>query len=155
MAVRLSQEAVQDGFAGSDQANSWAHGWVGYQAVTVAQTIPDSETDVTNLTVAPTLVAGRRYKITAKVRVSPNASPIIIFGSLYAAAVVLDSDQVRSATAGQIMRLDLLGVFDAVADGAVTFKVTGQSTTPGQTFDANGSASDKSVILVEDVGATT
>jgi len=154
MAVRAPAVAASGARANAADVNQWSHGWVGYQPVTVAQNIPDSETNVTNLLVTPTLVAGRRYKVSARLRLNPNAAPIDCSALLYADAVLLGASTVRAAVSPQVLHLQLLAVFDAAASGAVTFKVTGQCTTPGQSYAANGNADDKSIILVEDVGTT-
>ena len=161
MAVRASVEAIQNGRAYAADVNSWAHGWVAWRTRDFGGNVPITEaageTEITTLTVTPTLVAGRRYKITGQVRfgmapVSPDT--ILSQLKLYADATLIDSHSLYILALTDDHRVNVCGLYLAAADGAVTFKMTATCFTAAHQFVLNNTAFTPGLMLVEDIGTT-
>lgn len=139
----------------ASEVNEAAKGWVGWvQKIANQAGLGTIETDITSLTVSPTCVEGRQYRITGQFRITPNNDPMEVLGRLYIGATQIDSDQRRSTVVGQNLKLTFQAVYDCPigAGGVKVFKITGQSQTGSTTYDVNNSSITPGVLLVEDIG---
>ena len=157
MATRNPNVAVAGTKALAADANSWAKGWVAWRTRDFGGNVPITEaageTEITTLTVTPTLVAGRRYKITGQVRFDPaTAAPIQTVLKLYAGALQIDSHTWITHTGDTDGRMSVCAVLLAASSAAMTFKMTAHCVTAASQFNLNNTAYTLGIMLIEDIG---
>lgn len=128
-------------------------GVLGYAQVVASQgSFTSTELDITGLSVAVTVAAGRRIRITAMVEffadtVSHRAGVYIKEGATY---LHRGDVHLPIANGGGVL---MTSVVLTPSAGAHTYKLSGQRTTGGGTVTMFAAAERPAYILVEDIGS--
>lgn len=131
-----------------------AGGQLGYAEVTANQTGITSETDLTGLSVAVTVGANRRIKITGQGHVTPQTSVGTCVGRIKEGATNLG--RWAGADGGTPIGNSSLEIGSAIltpSAGSHTYKLTLQKFTGGNTVDLTAATGLPAFILVEDIGS--
>jgi hypothetical protein len=136
------------------QPATTARGSVGYASSTTAYSTTTTNTDI-GLTVTVTLVAGRRYKITAYVPHSMGQQTVALFNLLEGANTI--SQWINNnafASTGVTAAAIPMAIQTGLSAGSHTFKVQGSYSTGGGGYATaiNGGSANPAWILVEDIG---
>lgn len=139
-----------------DSASQWRLPWAlpwGFQAnasVTTGQTgIGNTMTDITGLTVSPTLVGNRWYKIIFQITFAQTVSAGQTVWRLLAGGTEI-GNCAFSAAIGQFFDASLTIVTQSLAAGSTTIKV--QATTSAGSLQTSVASTDPGQITVEDMG---
>ena len=145
---------VADEVVTATKMNDLPKGILGY-ATGADQTGMTTEVDLTGLSVAVTVAAGRRLKLTAYVSTSPSAaSAHIITLRIKEGATVLQLAHVSTALATQTGLTAIATITPSA--GAHTYKATLQRTSGAGTIDVQSGglpADAVAFLLVEDLGS--
>jgi hypothetical protein len=134
--------------------NQLPKGILGYAQATATQaSIGTSDTDLTGLSVAVTLVAGRRLKVTAYVKVTAGAIGRTFARVAESTTELQMSTVSHHASGASGQQQHTVTAIITPSAGAHTYKATlrGESAT----CSAVGAATAPIFILVEDLGAST
>lgn len=126
-------------------------GWIGYAEVTANQgSITTAQTDLTGLSVAVTVGANRRIRITGYIRAVPQNATTSVQLAIKEGATQLNACEQVAALAGNgwTSTTEWVGV---PSTGAHTYKLA-VTFASGTTNSANASATAPAFILVEDIG---
>lgn len=131
------------------QITALPKGRVGSGTATAAQTGITTGSDLTNLSVTFTATAGRRYRVSASVRLLQNTSAATAtLRLLDAGGTQLDAWQATFAASDRHTGFILYE--STPSAGSVTYKLN--ATTSAGTLDVAASATAPAKIIVEDIG---
>lgn len=151
MAVRTAYAPVAGAVLTAANLAKLPGGWIGYAETTTPQAGIGAATDLTSLTVTPTIGTGRRIRISAQVAFTVAASATTYLRIADSVGTVFQTSRLTLAGAGSVGFLVATAVLTP-SPGAVTYKLTLQCV--GSTASVDSAAGLPSFILVEDVGAT-
>lgn len=127
-------------------------GWIGYAEITSPQASITTVVDVTGLTVTVTANATRRLRVTAEIRIFSSVANDVCGVLITDASNVIQGEGHLVTVTNAVASVIHASVVLTPAAGSYTFKVRAQRSSGTGTVTVYGSATNKSYILVEDLG---
>lgn len=133
------------------ELNALPRGWLGYVEITGGVAYTTTLTDITGLSVAVTLAAGRRIKVSAHAVLSPGSANVGQNAFIREGSTTLQrADAIVSAVPSSAS-VELAVILTPTA-GVHTYKMSGQAAS-GSSGTYNAGGTFPAWILVEDIGA--
>lgn len=124
------------------------NGWIGYVEATANQNGISAETDLTSLTVSPTVGTSRRLRISGRVYVQVSSAGATAILRLKQDGVTIGQGAAQPNDTVDFVSIEVWSV-ETPSSGSHTYKLTLQAEAG--TVDAEN-ATSKGMVLVEDVG---
>lgn len=134
------------------QVSDLAQGTLGYAQVTANQGTFTTETDLTSLTVTVTVVAGRRIRISAAVRLTSTVASDEMRVNIKESTTQLAGGTILQVGSGNIAGTVRAEAIIQPSAGSHTYKLSAQRTTGTGLVTMVATATDPAFILVEDIG---
>lgn len=150
----VGTKADTDILSGAD-FNDAAGGWIGYVAVTSSQSsITTSATDLTSLSVSPTVGSSRYIKLTGQCRFVSDVATDDFSLNIQESTTVLNG----GGFCGQRLTVNYMAHVQAVlanpSSGSHTYKLTGGRSGGTGNITMVADATHPAWLLVEDIGST-
>ena len=135
------------------QVNGWAQGTLGYAQVTANQGTFTTPTDLTGLSVAVTLVAGRRIRVTGQVIFTSTVGNDTAELQIREGATLLQEATATCGAANSGVATVHSSIVLAPTAGGHTYKLQGTRNSGTGNISTVANANAIAFILVEDIGA--
>lgn len=145
-------EIVTGELISAAELNSLPGGVLGYATRSTNHTGIASEFDLPGLSVAVTVAADRRIRITGHVLVRQRTSAGLVIGQIKESTTLFGRYGIAQLATDEFNQFDASAVVVSPSEGAHTYKLTLQ--TDAGTVDTDATSARPHFILVEDIGSS-
>ena len=142
---------VADELVTATKMNSLPKGWIGYAERTTGQGSITTITDLTGLSVAVTVAAGRRIKVTGKILAKSSVATDLVVGTIREGSTVLQ--RFANHASGALYTSSQGSILLSPTAGSHTYKLSLERGTGTGTIDHAADPTFPAFILVEDLGS--